>query len=845
MTLLLEATTAQAPRNEEVENKDPFVTTPPREAKSQSSKPATPSKKANTPLHKRFLQEVNMGPDTASTPPRTPSRSPTRNKIASKQTLEIGQNGFYFSMEIPERKIVASRPASRAATPEVKTGRVTPSPEKISGRLTPGRVTPGRLSPSPKKDTKSEMKGTPSGGGKVRDILRKNLFGTPTKKVTNSRWGDVDKKMSPSKDGRYRSQTSDVSGSGRPMKEAAANITSTSTISQKPDPSTQSSAQLSSTPATSATPTKVMSKGQSHTTRAYPESPLPAVAAASRLDSTRASPTSTPSNIGHLMANHSNKSAKVQTLPTSGGMESMPTPLRKMQERLFLNSPHVLHKKESTETDVLATPPKTGTVLTTTSALNLKGAATQNVGASPDARAYDAATTITKEAPQGPRTMPQGNRLTKLLPSPITTSSPASSSRPNTATTTSFPSPSTPSRPGLSSRSKSFGTPARIRSSMQEDMFKVQESLKRSLGQEAFEKAASRPTTPISPAAAASKRATAVPDHSTNPSKLAARPLSMISALEPNAHSVPRKPLTTATRKPRPKSMIVGSAKVLETLASQIDSPRERAKLRSIGAIVPTQQSKFAVSRPSDAPWTSRGSTQATTTRKPVGAQPTVRTTRSAAPSSNSQPKRAALPTPTAAPRSSKQRVVSAEVIADRVAAWNKENSRPPALKPAPKLPVRSKSVKTLSKRTVKPAPAARPASGRVCTPEPKDTNNDSGTAESFTPPGLPTQLPMSPSKKLLVAPTTPAPTSKDARKQRLQNAHRRPQPPSVAAQLRTPHPVATPATTMVNKRHTWVEGFDEEDHNRYRTPSKEVQSRLDEAIDRKIQEDRMRAGWI
>ncbi|KAJ4405832.1 hypothetical protein N0V91_004941 [Didymella pomorum] len=587
MTLLLEATTAQAPRNEEVENKDPFVTTPPREAKSQSSKPATPSNKANTPLHKRFLQEVNMGPDTASTPPRTPSRSPTRNKIASKQTLEVGQNGFYFSMEIPERKIVASRPASRAATPEVKTGRVTPSPEKISGRLTPGRVTPGRLSPSPKKDTKSEMKGTPSGGGKVRDILRKNLFGTPTKKVTNSRWGDVDKKMSPSKDGRYRSQTSD------------------------------------------------------------------------------------------------------------------------------------------------------------------------------------------------------------------------------------------------------------------EDMFKVQESLKRSLGQEAFEKAASRPTTPISPAAAASKRATAVPDHSTNPSKLAARPLSMISALEPNAHSVPRKPLTTATRKPRPKSMIVGSAKVLETLASQIDSPRERAKLRSIGAIVPTQQSKFAVSRPSDAPWTSRGSTQATTTRKPVGAQPTVRTTRSAAPSSNSQPKRAALPTPTAAPRSSKQRVVSAEVIADRVAAWNKEDSRPPALKPAPKLPVRSKSVKTLSKRTVKPAPAARPASGRVCTPEPKDTNNDSGTAESFTPPGLPTQLPMSPSKKLLVAPTTPAPTSKDARKQRLQNAHRRPQPPSVAAQLRTPHPVATPATTMVNKRHTWVEGFDEEDHNRYRTPSKEVQSRLDEAIDRKIQEDRMRAGWI
>ncbi|KAF3036753.1 hypothetical protein E8E11_001571 [Didymella keratinophila] len=856
MTLPPETTTTQTHR-EEIENRDPFVTTPSRKMKTQTSAPATPKSKANTPLHKRFLNEVTMSPGIPSTPPRTPSRSPIRNKTASKQTLEVGQNGFYFSMEIPESKIVASRPASGATTPEVKTGRVTPSPQKKNSRLTPGRVTPGRLSPSPKKEFKSEVKGTPSGGGRVRDILRKNLFGTPTKKVTSSSWGDgdgIDEKKSPSKDGRYQLRPSDSSGSERRM-EAAAPVTSTrSADAETLEPSVQCPVELLSTPTTSATSATAMSTGQSQTPATVPRTPLPAIAAGPPLALGNASAASTPSNIGHLMANHSNKSTKVQTLPASGGMESMPTPLRKMQERLGLNSPHVVRKMRSTGPNLSATPPKTGTGMSPISALILEDPAMKQGTVSTDEGTCDAAATIAREALQAESAKPQENRLTKLLPSPISISSPVSSLRPNTATTTSFPSPLTPSRPGLSSRSKSFGTPARLRSSMQEDMFKVQESLKRSLGQEAFEKAASRPTTPISPSLAASRPNTAAADRNTNNGKPAVQPVSVVGASKSHttsAQAVPRKPLTTAARKPRPKSMIVGSAKVLETLASQIDSPRERAKLRSTGAAASAQQDKAAISRPSTAPWTSRGSTQTATTRKPVGTQPTARTAKSAAPGSINPPKRAVFPTHTAASGPPKQRVVSAEVIADRVAAWNKEGSRPPAPKPAPKLPVRSKSVKTLSNPTAKPAlnptskPAARPALGRVRTPEPMDTNNDSGTAESFTPPGLPTQLPMSPSKKLLVAPTTPVPTSKDARKQKLQNAHRRPQPPSAAAQLRTPHPVVTPAKTPVNKRHTWVDGINEEDPNRYRTPSKEVQSRLDEAIDRKIQEDRMRAGWI
>ncbi|KAF3035313.1 hypothetical protein E8E12_004428 [Didymella heteroderae] len=871
MTLPPDSTITQTHSEEEAENNDPFVTTPPRKTKTQASKPATLRSKANTPLHKRFLEEVTMSPGTTCTPPRTPSRSPTRNKKAGNQTLEVGQNGFYFSMEIPERKIVASRPASRAATPDVKTGRVTPSPEKRIGRLTPGTMTPGRLSPSPKKESKSEVKDTPTGGGRVRDILRKNLFGTPTKKVTKPgrREGESSGvNMSPSKDRGCQLQMTDGSGDEKTL-EAAAGIASTQSVAHKPGPSAQPTASLSNSFSSPALQNADMSPTQDRTPEPAQRTAAPSAGTAGTAPQPdpRKVSASTPSNIGHLMANHSNKGAKVQALPATGGTELMPTPLRKMQEKLSLSSPYALRKEKSIEVSDTATTQRTGTTMPPVSTLAHNLAAMAGT-TSLNAQACDRAERIPIAPSKKENAARKQNRLLRLLPSPITTPIPVMSSRSDTATTPSFPSPLSPSRPGLSSRSKSFGTPAHLRSSMQEDMFKVQESLKRSLGQEVFEKAASRPTTPMSPSAATSRPSTAATNRSTNRVKPAIRPLSVVGPPKPNAtgttQAVPRKPLTTAARKPRPKSMIVGSAKVLETLASQIDSPRERAKLRSTGAAAPIQQNKAAVPRPSTAPWMSRGSTQAATTRKPVGTQPTARTTKSPGSGGIYQPKRVTLPTPTAEPGPVKQRVVSAEVIADRVAAWNKEDSQQTAPKPVARFPVRTKSVKTLtkpdSKPAVKPAPksAASPGLGRVSTPEPKAINNDSGTAESFTPPGFPTQLPMSPSKKLLVAPTTPAPSrgaDKDARKQRLQKAHRNAPPNNVrndhvgassaAAQLRAARPVATPGETPANKRHTWVGGLDEEDPNRYRTPSREVQSRLDEAIDRKIQEDRRAAGWI
>lgn len=871
MTLLSEPTATQTQNEEEVENKDPFIITPPRKNthRTQTTTPATPKSKANTPLHKRFLEEVTMSPGT---PPRTPSRSP---KTGGKEEvmLEVGQNGFYFSMEIPERKIVGSRPTSRAATPDAKpSGRAIPV-RPTTGRLTPGGLGQGRLSPSPKKDVRSEVKG--SGTGRVKDILRKNLFGTPTKKGLKMGWGagkeEVGKgsgvNLSPSKEQSERPvpkcelRTCEGSGSERAQNGNTAESASEHAIAPSAIQDSTTFTQLFSQPSSSLAPSAMqksdMPPDQHQAPMTAPLTPAPVANAAPLSDSRKAPVASTPSNIGHLMANHSNKSAKVQTLPTTGGLESMPTPLRKMQEKLGLRSPHVVRKERSSEEGSRSSTAtsNTGTVMSPVSALAINDIAPMKVKATPGARAGEAPGVTTAVASDGGHVISKEARLTQLRPSPITTASSTGPSRPSNATTPSFKSPLTPSRPGLSSRSKSFGTPARLRSSMQEDMFKVQECLKRSLGQEASQKTASRPATPMSPTVVASRPSTSTTNHSTTTVKQAMRPVSTVGPPKSNATSttqvVPRRPLNTAACKPRPKSMIVGSAKVLETIASQIDSPRERAKLRSTATASTAQHGKPIVSRPGAAS-TSRASKPIAAVQKPekpVGTQPTVRKTKSAALRAV-QPKRAALSTPTAVSGSARQRVVSAEVIADRVAAWAKEDSQQTAAEPAPKLPVRSTSVKTLHKSAVKPAvkstiksadrSAAKQSRERaVKTPEPKDTKADSGTAQSFTPPGLPTQLPMSPSKKLLFAPAAPVPAL--APKPTKKAAP----PPSATAQLRLPPPARTPARTPANKRHTWVDGMAESDPNALRTPSKEIQNALDKAIDRKIWEDRRRAGWI
>ncbi len=129
------------------------------------------------------------------------------------------------------------------------------------------------------------------------------------------------------------------------------------------------------------------------------------------------------------------------------------------------------------------------------------------------------------------------------------------------------------------------------------------------------------------------------------------------------------------------------------------------------------------------------------------------------------------------------------------------------------------------------PTPAAKirnkPLSKRTTirtmkTPEPNDPKSDSGTGESYTPPGQPTRLPSpikSPSKTRLTVPKTPT-----VKKGTLPMKT----PTPKITKPRKPLPLKTPTNRRIDPR----------DPNALRTPSKEIESSLDRAIDAKIAED-------
>ncbi|KAF9697843.1 hypothetical protein EKO04_004019 [Ascochyta lentis] len=683
------------------ENADPFVVTPPRRHSpskhDRTTTPATP-KSRSTPLHKRFLEEVRMSPGTPTTPPRTPSKSPKSSQTPIRQTLEVGQNGFYFSMEIPEKK----------ASP-VKMGRVTPSPEK---------------------EKKSEVKG----GGRVRDMLRKNLFGTPTKKANLPRKGvseDEVKMSSPKHSGdRATPSTMDITA-----------------------PVTQTPKVQSSTPATAGI---------------TPAAPM--------LDLRKVSMTSTPSNIGHLMAGLSNKSAKVQMLPAAGTTESMPTPLRKMSERLGLNSPHVIRRDKLYEASPTrsAMVPKSEQLKSQISALDLRDTATTENGPASKSPLSEAdaliAPIILKETNaipsdgllsqhcddgflRCPRDTPQiryTEQIAKLWHAPSTAL---------------FYTGTYVQGPGIAKAVTWSGSLFAF--SKQDQTYNA-----------------------------------SLPYYNHGKAKHACH--KAYQERRQDSYKARLYDRDCQARKPRPKSMVVGSAKVLESIASHVDSPRERAKLRSSAAAPSSNGAGPSTSRPGAAS-ISRKPVAAITALPPSKPQDTVRTTKSAALRAAAHPKRAAPPAPVVDPRTQGQRFVSAEAIAGRVAEWKDEDRK----NAAPKVPMRAKSTKAPSK------PPPKPANGRGAkTPEPRDPKADSGLGQSYTPPGNPTRLPSPvkpPSKTRLVVPTTPAPKKA-----------------ALPAKQRTPLPTKTP----VNRR------TDLRDPNAVRTPSKEIQSSLDRAIDAKIAED-------
>lgn len=773
-----------------------------------------------------------MSPGTSTTPPRTPTRSPKRGSTP-KSTLEIGQNGFYFSMEIPEKKITPRR----AATPDAKA--------------------PDRVTPSPDKPKRSEVKT----GGRVRDILRKNLFGTPTKNTMKTGKEENKSHMgnrrveSPHKAGKVQSCIGQDRGSASAQEdtvEDAATEGATAALFAAQVASTPS--QPLTNPASSVASRGTLPSGvlqsQPQTPGALPAVPVRPNGIALVPSLQKKSAASTPSNIGHLIANHSSKSSKVQTLPDVGGLESMPTPLRKMSERLGLSSPNVVRKDrvdELVETSGPVTP--TEQILRSPiSALDLRDVAAAVVVDGSVARAAAGEERITPLSVASQRgqlmRIRSEQRLRPFLPSPITTVFPVVSSRSSPATTPYSSSPSTPSRPGLP-RAKSFGTPSRLRSSMQEDMFKMQESMKRSLGPDAFQSGGSRPITPLSPAVDPTESNPTTIGHSRGSPKKSARPVSMVGPPKIDetrgTDTVLRRRINAAERKPRPKSMIVGSAKILETIASQIDSPRERAKLRSAAAKPAPRQNGPTTSRPGTAASTSRARTAATKTPAPK-AQPLARPSKPAPPGPTVHPKRTVPAAPSTHPAPRTQRAVTASAAVSRPSSQNATN-RP---RTAPPPPARGKPIKSPSTPLLS---RSRPRTPRPSTPELRDFKKDSGTATSYTPPGNPTRLP-SPVKEASrtrlvvgsgavaksgteVKPAKDARPTEDAKTKTEADAVQTPLPRRLAA-------VGAPTGTGA------AVGRHGGERNALQTPSKEVQSALDRAIDRKIREDRERlAGWL
>ncbi|KAH5149803.1 hypothetical protein HBH70_018460 [Parastagonospora nodorum] len=151
------------------------------------SVPTTPPQpNKSTPLYRRFLKEVTMSP---ATPPRSPSPtksrssppkrgdSPTKGRDSpTKLKLEVGQNGFHFTCEIPESKIVPNKPKKDVSTPRSR----TPSPTKMDSAKVevPSRAaTPVKGTPSERTSPAKQIPSRPPFGS---PLVKKEIPGKPT-----------------------------------------------------------------------------------------------------------------------------------------------------------------------------------------------------------------------------------------------------------------------------------------------------------------------------------------------------------------------------------------------------------------------------------------------------------------------------------------------------------------------------------------------------------------------------------------------------------------------------------------------------------------------------------------
>jgi hypothetical protein len=775
--------------------------------------PSTPTSiQRSTPLHRRFLQKVAMSPATR---PHSPMReksnttakgreSPTKGRDSpTKQQLEVGQNGFYFTCELPMSKVTPKKigtpdtatPRSRTSSPikEMSSKKGVPSRRASPTRQTPSKARPTsplkNISTPTDRKPVSPLKNTPKStiGRSPEKSTPAKVFSTPFQKTATP---DPTKraqgiKVSPTKSIKLASKfTQKCSSTPTPILRIPPECLKDVTKKEVADA-------VRNAPAISGSTNLTSSTTYEHAIEAH-----------------RVKPTREKSfNIGDLMVGLKEYTSKPRDAEEfargEANMSGPPTPLRRAAEKLQLATVVTIpHESYSKRPNVLEEP-------------------------QPPESAHEVVASNQVALPIRTRQLPL-----QCSPLPFTSSGSEteqeeviSPSKTQTKRQVSHQEKSNVPRP----TPMRAGTDLVIIHAMQENMDKMQQSLRSSFGptlaqhdtanSNSYEFPAMSSTgldsTRDTPITSRPKR-TLIQTASDTSACSSASSVRASMLMKPKHHSGAVTP--SATRKPhRPHVGQTPTQARMELLAT-LKEPHTTEWLEetrggtvSSALVVPTvtpkktkpfrggiprsaRQSVFDSPAPSKAPSTPK---VPTTSRKSLYTTPHPTNTHHLAQDKTSNPPY----DPKLDPRPCEQKFASAIDIADRVAEWNSED-RKKAVAASPRTRMKEKTPKRV-----------------------KFTGK-----ESHTPTGSPTRC-TSPGK--LSSPVKPPqphsqPTPRTAKLKTPTAPPKTPFPKkTLASRLHTSHP-RTPENTRLPIL----------DRNALRTPSKAIVTSLDAAIDRKIEED-------
>jgi hypothetical protein len=136
--------------------------------------PSTPTR--STALHRRFLREVSMSPTPSVSRTPSPTKGCGGRESPTKEKLEVGKTGFYFSCELPLNK-VSPRKGTESAKKNKEMDERGKSPSRRKDTPTPnGTIMDSLSTGSPKRAAK--LLETPLRGAETTDSAEKEKGST-------------------------------------------------------------------------------------------------------------------------------------------------------------------------------------------------------------------------------------------------------------------------------------------------------------------------------------------------------------------------------------------------------------------------------------------------------------------------------------------------------------------------------------------------------------------------------------------------------------------------------------------------------------------------------------------